>query len=411
MGSRPPPLPSPIATMVVPDVFHPSKFVQLERCPLSALGPLGDDVEGLLVSHPAAFVGVVLHHVRHEVLEGRWGDAQDPRSAALAIFAATIEDVEAALRRDNTTAGLVPLRISVGRRHWKSSKRDLERWAEDVRTKGRNKRPHALRLARGGTVAAPDHSSDVVTGPERMFANSELRLAGRPDWVAHVDDQHLEVVDFKSGRVTYTDGQLVEDHVVQLQLYALLLEDAFPGARITPFVERVERIPVPWGCQERTRLMKRLRAVTSMLPAAARLKAEDVARPGVHCGACRLRPRCRAYLEAAPRWWPNRPMNPQPLPLDVWGYVLRTNIHAHSVTVRLVDASGRHVRIDGINRLRGAARLSEGDAVWFFDLEASEDLRQHGALIHPRNFHGPAPGPRWRPARRARLFSRKRGTT
>ena len=406
MTNRPPPLPSPITTVVVPDVFHPSTFTQLERCPLSTLGLLDGNVEDLLVSHPAAFVGVVLHHVRHEVLEGRWGEAGDPRSAALEIFATAIEELEAALRQDNLTVRLVPLRMSVGRRHWKSNARDLERWSANVTTSGRNEAPHTLTLAHGSTLAAPSHPIHIVAGSEQMLANVELRLAGRPDWFAHVDEQHIEVVDFKSGRVTDAGGYLLEEHVVQLQLYALMLETAFPGFGVTPFVEHIERMEVPWGDQERARLVKRLRGVTSALSARASFKAEALARPGVHCRTCRLRPKCLAYLDDAPRWWPDKPRNPRPLPLDVWGQVLRVQINEQSVTVRLVDASGRHVRVDGIHRSRGAAGLRTGDTVWFFDLEASEDLNQHGALIQPRNFHERAPGPRWRPARRMRFFSR-----
>ena len=88
MTKKPPPLPGLIATVVAPDAFHPSSFAQLERCPLSVLGARGGNAADLLVAHPAAFIGVVLHHVRHEVLEGRWGGAGNPRRAALKIFAA-----------------------------------------------------------------------------------------------------------------------------------------------------------------------------------------------------------------------------------------------------------------------------------------------------------------------------------
>ena len=405
MAKRPPPLPDPIKTIVVPDVFHPSSFLQLERCPLSVLGTLGGNVEGLLVSHPAAFVGMILHHVRHEILSGRWGEAGDCRRAALEIFDSAVEDVETTLRRNNVTARLVPLCVSVGRRRWKARTRDLERWADNVTTAGRNEPPNALTLARESAAITSGQPSYPVTGSEQILANADLRLAGRPDWFAHVDDRHIEVVDFKSGRITDTDGHLLEEHILQLQLYSLMLEAAFPQVRVVPFVERGERVAVPWGEQERVRLMSKLREVAGALPARASLKAEDIARPGMHCGTCRLRPRCLAYLETAPRWWPDRPRNPRPLPLDVWGYVLRAQMDEQSVTVRLVDASGRHVHVDGIHRSHGAAGLDEGDAVWFFDLEASEDLSQHGALIQPRNFHEHPPGPRWRPARRMRLFS------
>ena len=405
MPKRPPPLPVPVTTIVVPTLFNASSFAQLERCPLSVLGQRGGNVDELLVAHPVSFMGVILHHVRHEVLEGRWGEAGNPRRAALDIFARAVEDVEAALERDQATAGLVPLRVSVGRRHWKYSTTSLARWADNVSTMGTTATPHALTLRRSYTLSDSSGSPRVMTGSEQALANVDLRLAGRPDWFAHVGDKTIEVVDFKSGRITDSDGQLLDDHVAQLQLYTLMLEAAFSEIRVTPFVEHVARIEVPWGDRERVHLMKRLRDVASALPAGACFEAEDLARPGVHCGTCRLRPRCVAYLRAAPSWWSDQPRNPRPLPLDVWGYVLRVQVDEQSVTVRLVDASGRHVHVYGIHRSQGAAGLGEGDAAWFFDLEASEDLRQHGALIQPRNFHERAPGPRWRSARRMRLFS------
>ena len=123
MAKRPPSLPSPLTRITVPAVFHPSSFSQLERCPLSALGLIGGNVEGLLVPHPEALFGVILHHVRHEVLAGRWGEAGGPRRAALEIFTSAVEDVESMLQRDNATAGLVPLRVSVGRRRLGEVKR------------------------------------------------------------------------------------------------------------------------------------------------------------------------------------------------------------------------------------------------------------------------------------------------
>ena len=408
MAQRPPPLPGPIATIVVPEVFHPSNFGQLERCPLSVLGPRRGNVADLLVADPAAYVGLVLHHVRHEVLKGRWGGAGDPRHAALKVFAKAVEDLEVALERDQATAGLVPLRVSVGRRHWKSSTMSLARWADSVSTTGSTEPPRCFTLRRRHSLSAAGKPTRVVTGSERALANMELRLAGRPDWFARVDDNTIEVVDFKSGRITDSDGQLLDDHVVQLQLYTLVLEASFPGVRVTPYVEHVTRKKVPWGDRERVRLIRRLRDVASALPGGACLEAEDLARPGAHCSTCRLRPRCSAYLNAAPTWWADQPENPRPLPLDVWGYVLRVRVDEQSVTVRLVDASGRHVHVYGIHRSQGAAGLREGDAAWFFDLEASEDLRQHGALVQPRNFHERAPGPRWRSARSMRLFSQPR---
>ena len=404
MTMKPSRLPSPLTKIVVPDEFHPSSFAQLEHCPLSVLGLLGANVDDLLVSHPAVFLGMVLHHVRHEVLEGRWAEAGDPRQAALEVFNETVEEAEAALRSDDATAGLVPLRESLGRRDWRSRTRDLERWAANVTTSGTNELARPLRIRRRPPSAAPSEPAHVKTGSEKILVNPDLRLRGRPDLSAHVDEESIEVVDFKSGWITDVDGQLLDEYVVQVQLYALMLEAAFPGTRVTPFLERIERVEVPWGERERVRVTERLREAASALPAGASLKSRDLARPGVHCRACRLRPMCPAYLDTAPTWWPDSRGNPRPMPLDVWGEIVSIQAEDEGVSVRLIDVAGRRVRVDGISRSHGVEVLSDGDTVWFFDLEASEDLSQHGALVQPRNFHERPPSPRWRRARRVRVF-------
>ena len=168
MTMKPSRLPSPLTKIVVPDEFHPSSFAQLEHCPLSVLGLLGANVDDLLVSHPAVFLGMVLHHVRHEVLEGRWAEAGDPRQAALEVFNETVEEAEAALRSDDATAGLVPLRESLGRRDWRSRTRDLERWAANVTTSGTNELARPLRIRRRPPSAAPSEPAHVKTGSERF---------------------------------------------------------------------------------------------------------------------------------------------------------------------------------------------------------------------------------------------------
>ncbi len=400
----PPQLPEPLATVLVPAAFHPSSFTQLERCPTSVLGLLTVGHDGLLVSHPSAYLGVALHHVRHEILKGRWGDATEPREAALLLLDMAVREAEAALRRDSATAGLVPLRQSVGRRAWTTRTRDLKQWAAKLTTTGMGEPPRALTLSRSSAPPAPRDAAHAATGCEQVLANPALRLQGRPDWSAHVGEGRIDVVDFKSGRHTDADGRPLEDHVVQVQLYAMLLESAFPGAHVRPFVEQVDRVQVPWGDRERSQLVERLRKVAEKLPAGAPLRARECAKPGAYCGRCRLRPVCTAYIDAAPTWWPDGVGHPRPLPLDVWGTVVNVQAVDDSDTVRLIDASGRRVRVDGLERSWGTTTQREGDAVWFFDLESSEDLEQHGAMIQPRNFHQSPPGPRWKRANRLRTY-------
>ena len=401
---KPTPLPNPLATLVVPDDFHPSSFVRLEQCPVSVLGLLGVDERGLLVPQPTAFLGLIIHHARHQLTEGRWGTAHDPQQAASEILAGAVDEAEAALSSNQATERLVPLRESVGRRAWKTRTQEFLRWASGAANPGKAEPPRRLSFDPESASHASTESDQATTGAERLLSNRGLRLRGRPDWTAHVDEAVVEVVDFKSGRIMDADGRPLDEHVVQVRLYALMLEAAFPDAEVRPYIERVERVEVPWGDLERTRMMARLEETSTRLPAGVRLGAKEVAQPGLHCHGCRLRPMCPAYLSAAPSWWPDERGNPRPLPLDVWGDVTSVEPQGDRLAVRLADAAGRRVRIDGVERRHGVAEVKPGERAWFYDLESSEDLSQHGALVQPRNFHEHPPGPRWRPARRTRFF-------
>jgi CRISPR/Cas system-associated exonuclease Cas4 (RecB family) len=401
---QPPRLPEPISSVTVPSVFHPSGFTRLEACPLSVLGHPSDDPGECLGTHPTAYLGTILHHVRCELAEGRWGDVQDPLQAADDLFAAAVQDVEHELGVRPDTADLVPLRESVGRRRWKRGSRDLRTWAMSQRPQDIEQPPRKLTLVRPRARSAPEELPTVVLGSEKAVSNASLRLRGRPDSSQKTGPKEIELVDYKSGLIKDRDDRLLDEHLVQLQLYALMIEAAFPGFTIHPFVEQADRTEVPWGPIEREQITERLDEVSARLPAEAVLSASEVSSPGRHCRTCRLRPVCTAYLDQAPGWWRAVQDSPRPLPNDVWGTVTTVVRDRDSVSIRITDATGRRVRVDGLLDPQIVTAISEGHFVWLFDLEASEDTEQHGTLVHPRNFHQYLPGPGWERARQVRAF-------
>jgi hypothetical protein len=250
----------------------------------------------------------------------------------------------------------------------------------------------------------PDEIPSAILGSEKAVSNPSLRLRGRPDWSARTGADEIEVVDYKSGRIKDREGHLLDEHVAQIQLYALMMEAAFPGTTVHPFIEQVGRMEVPWDSAKREQIGERLSVVSSQLPAGEILPASELASPGSHCKSCRLRPACAAYLEQAPDWWRADHDSPRPLPTDVWGSVTEVLNDLHRVSLRITDAAGRRVRVDGLRESHVVSTISRGDFVWLFDLEASEDTQQHGAIVHPRNFHQDPPGPRWKQARQVRVF-------
>lgn len=401
-------LPRALATVVVPDLFHPSSFAQLERCQLSVLGTLCADRRALLVPHPAAFLGLLLHHARQEFIQGRWGATREARPAAAAILDRAVEDMDATLGADPVTAPLAPLRVSVGRQAWKSRIKAFEIWSGRTAFVARGGSPRRLELDSSYAPVESDETAELRLGAEQTLSDRRLRLRGRPDWSKKIDDKLIEVGEYKSGCIEDGDGNLLDDHVVQVRLYALMLECAFPGSKVKPYLEKSDRTEVPWGYKERAQLLARLEDAGRRLPPQARLEATGLASPGVHCARCRIRPMCPAYRSEVPDWWPDDRNSPRPLPMDVWGEVIGVAEHGDLTGVKLVDAAGRRVRIEGIDSRHGVSRAIHGDHMWFFDLQSSEDLCQHGLEIHPRNFHEIPPGSRWRRAYRSRVFIERR---
>ncbi len=408
-------LPPPIDSIIVPDSFSVSNLASLERCALSVLGMESTDgvrASAVLLPHPLALLGTILHHARAEVREGRWGEAATPVEAFRNLFEDAVLSAEEELGNLGYAAGLAPLRDAVGRRAWMMRTEQMERWAsslDDV-TPSRDP-PIPLGRLLGGPK--PKRASDAVAdlqadfGAESPLHDRELRLRGRPDWVEQHGSGHLVVSDFKSGKVVDDDGNILDEHIVQVQAYSLMLERARPGVRVEPFVEGRERVSVPWDRPNRIRLLERLRRLHAKLPPGQSLPARDLASPGSHCRFCQLRPICPRYLRDMPAWWPDGASAVRPLPLDVWGIVEEVRHARMGTAIRLKDASGRRVLVDGLSDELGLSQALVGDAIWFFDLEASEDLEQHGTRIQPRNFHQISPGPRWSSARRLRAFLRR----
>ena len=407
MDKVPPRLPAPLDEVVVPQYFHPSSFVQLERCALSVMGRpgAGDERESaLLLPHPTAYLGLVLHHVRQDIIEGRWGEANEPVAAVRSALAAALADVEAVLSRHPRTSGIVPLRESVGRRAWRNRTKELERWAirADVEETSEAHRPLVFNKGSGSSPEHPETQAKI--GAEKTVQDEALRMRGRPDWSEKTSARLLEVVDYKTGRLFDVDDRLLEDHVIQVQLYALMLENAFPGAEVLPYVEGFERVKVPWETSDRNKVLARLFEVLNRYPMDVKVSADEIGQPGVHCRGCRLRPMCPSYLGKAPAWWKDDGVSPRPLPLDTWGVVKRKEGTPKSQTVWIADEANRRVRVDGFRAGAQGIDILVNDRIWFFDLEASEDTNQHGAQIHPRNFHEMPPGNRWPTGKRVRVF-------
>jgi CRISPR/Cas system-associated exonuclease Cas4 (RecB family) len=402
-----PELPPPVDIVRVPSCFSPSNFADLLRCPLSVLHGLGDHES--LPPNPHALLGTLMHRTMDRVRRSVPDSEEEAIETAISVFNELLMAEERRLNTDIATRELVPLRRAVGRTAWRNKLACLKTWAAAAATThSRGDRSfHALgyRPARSTPNTLSARTNTVQSGTERPLVLPELRLSGRPDRLERDLDGTIHITDLKTGPVSDREGRPDDKYALQVRLYALMVERIEPGVKVRLWLEGAQRIEVPWDDTVRAAVNETLWEVSTLLPEGKALAAETVASTGLNCWKCRIRHRCPSYLREAPNWWMRTSVVGPVAPFDVWGRVLDTELGGgRAAGMEIRDAAGRRVRLRGLeSRIGGIPH--PGAAVWFFNIEPSENLPAHGVYGHPRNFHGTAPSRAWPDALRLKVYS------
>lgn len=392
-------LPSALGRITVPRFLSPSRWVDLETCALAVWA--GPYVNEVLLDTPEMLFGSLLHTVRRRYL------AEGPnRENAVVRVATLLGDGVSALEAEliaHRRGGCVPLRNAVGWRKWDDRVRRLERWAEALDPV--NLRAPPVPVSGSSRRGEPVEPKDAFgEGPEPWWQAVPLRLRGQPDEAHATSTSELWITDLKTGLVFTPEGEFRPEIVAQLELYALMAEYLVHGTRVRLFVQHSSHDELRWDDETRNAISERLSKVSECFPVDSMVDAALIANPGVHCRHCKFRPACSAYLQRAPSWWRNDPGNPRPLPYDVWGRVARIDV-GERVAVEILDAAGRTVQVEGLQTAHGWDGIAPGSMLYLFNLEPTEDTFQHGARVHPRNFHEASPGRAWSNALSVSVFS------
>ena len=383
-------LPVPLDTVTVPYFLSPSRYNELLVCPLRALArPIM--VTGSLPPTPESLVGLLFHHVRDQVMRGRWGETGDALEAARTVVREAEAQLDECLSGFHQTERMAPIRETVGRTRWNSLLYELSQWSSTLAGGSSESRPENLQCAMDeadtdSASSQSEHGDHLEFGPESWVVCNQLRLRGRVDRAAD-EGGFIGIYEYKSGTILDDSGELLDNHVLQLRLYALAFHIVSAGRPIELFIEGEGKTPVPWNDEVRDACLEGLQETLRRFPAGSSFRADALAQPGTVCIGCRLRPRCSSYLDRAPAWWHNRPDSPRPLPLDVWG-TIRSKLPEDndSVALELDDAAGRRVRVQGLDAAT-VEHLKPGDTTYFFTLESTEPTIMHGVRLQPRNFH------------------------
>jgi len=405
-------LPPSFEMASVRNCFAPSRFSELARCPLRVFVD-ADDVRDSPPPPPTMLLGLVLHHVREQLLIGRWGGALSSIEAFEEVFGATVDAMDAQLVADTRFSRLAPLASAVGRVRWNTRRFEMRKWAARLQTTSIGEAPRRLEWSPplGGSDAAQVQSEEeplprLDFGPQAWIVCPALRIRGRVDLVEEAADGAVEISDYKTGVLCDDGGRPLKRHVLPLGIYALAAEFLAPERPVRLYLDGADRLAVKWDPDTRRFCSDELSKAADRFPAGASHGARELAQPGRWCIGCRIRPVCPSYLDAAPKWRPNTDDAPRPLPIDVWGKVLAIRRDEGGVTVEMEDQARRCVRVEGLDPSRDLGGLRVGDVLYLFDLEPTEPTVLHGARLHPRNFHElpPDDGPRFKRARALQVF-------
>ena len=252
----------------------------------------------------------------------------------------------------------------------------------------RRARPGNGHSWKAGEAIVANTSGSRLFGPEVWLSSPTLRLKGKADFISRAADGTFEIVDFKTGVVSGSNGELKDEYVLQLQAYALMLRERINTAPLRLVLDNGERTPVPSDDGSLDLARERIEELTSQFSKHSAVRSRDVAHPGQECASCGIRPSCAAYLEAAPDWWVDVPDEIDFEPLDTWGEATRVDEIDIGLTVHLKDQAGRSVKIDRLDTTHGLTKNSAGEEIWLFNLCADNRRRGFkGQRPHPRLFH------------------------
>jgi RecB family exonuclease len=379
-------LPPPLDIVTVPERFSPSSASQGQECKLRALLASQRDAPRLS-AHPAAALGTVFHLLLERAVRG-----QIPRSGGQ-LADDVKRDLERLLASEKTkliqqpeTSAYADLVSTLPPLVWRRKLRAVldvacmlarsESRPTDV-SEPAERRPLSL-----------DDLGHYGERAEVTIEVPELRLRGRVD-IIEIQPGEVIIRDLKSGRVQDRDGLILPHIEHQLQLYGLMVKTLAPQVTVRLIVnDGIERV-INFDDSIMVARREEVRMLCELLPAGMHIPAYDLATTGGWCALCPHRHVCSRYLQWAPRMW--RDGAPHALPLDTWGAIETMASSWDGWTVTLLDASGRRVRIFGLDDHLPWSTLIEEDTLAFFGLKAHGDAVHGIRWLHPLNFYERSP--------------------
>lgn len=351
----------------------PSALGLLELCPLAYLMQTEGIPHKTIGQHPSALLGTAVHSVT---------------SSMIATGIPTPQDVIHTVKNELLKLAGDPARSSPLAR-WMLQRYGIEGFF--ARRQLVECSAYIIGLASRLSHVSPGRRTNrafdgkVPTGSERWLESKKSDVAGKVDLILRTPKGGLRIVDFKTGKIYEADGLIKRAYVLQMAVYARMVEDLDPAASLElELIGKTETWRSPFNQELRAIADSVIARLRLKLPLGREVLDEQMAVLGEHCARCSSRPACRVYRIELSRRTLADPNTWAGGSLDVSGKVADIRVEAGLATLVFEDVSGARARIVGIpEAIVEDASLGLGRKFHAYSLSTPEGNRE-GRF--PRNF-------------------------
>ncbi len=140
------------------------------------------------------------------------------------------------------------------------------------------------------------HENILAVEREFELAIGRFRVVGAMDRVNRLDDETVEIVDYKSNRLLFTRAEV--DSSLQMSLYQLAAEQLWPWAKTIKLTFHMVRHSIRMETSRTREQLETAKAYIAAMGEQIEAATEFPARLNLNCSYCDHRQQCSAYAAA-----------------------------------------------------------------------------------------------------------------
>ncbi|HHT7395358.1 TPA: PD-(D/E)XK nuclease family protein [Klebsiella oxytoca] len=181
------------------------------------------------------------------------------------------------------------------------------------------------------------HEKTLPVGREVMLTSNDLDMHGRADLIYQERYGRLNVVDFKTGKITDEQNQPKEASLLQIAAYGMMVKERAPDMDIGLMLTGINGSwtgALDKNLSERVTVI--IKSIHQILPYNTPLSVYELACSGIHCTSCSCRCSCPSWTEKLHRQMQPLRLADQYGGIDICGRLLKVEYDNHLLTLKIL---------------------------------------------------------------------------